>query len=125
MSAASYRVVLRDLEQRRAVLAASLEQTESAIAALTALVGDDDDAEADTPAPAPKARPARPTPASSGSDLRGRILAALAGGPLPVSAVAKAAGIDVSAASYRLRMLANEGHVVREGKTSQTTYRRA
>lgn len=125
MSAASYRVVLRDLEQRRAVLTASLEQTESAIAALTALLDEDDDAEAETPAPAPKARPARPTRASSSTDLMGRVLATLSQGPLSLPEVAEAAGLAKEPARYQLSRLVDAGEVVRVGKTSQTKYQQA
>lgn len=116
----SYAVVLGDLRQRRAALVVSLQQIDTAIATLEPLV-------TSQAPPAPrevKARPARPTPAP-GTDLQGRILAALAKGPLSVSAVADKVGIDGPVARYRLGQLVQTGHVVREGKTSQARYRLA
>lgn len=120
MSASSYRVVLRDLEQRRAVLAASLDQADSAIAALTALLGDqEDEAEATPPA---KVRRARPTPAPPTEGLRARVLAALTSEPMTLAAVAEALGIKPEAARYQLAQLVDAGQAARQGKTSQTRY---
>lgn len=115
----SYAVVLGDLRQRRAALVVSLQQIDTAIATLEPLVA--------SPAPtAPregKARPARPTPAP-GTDLHGRILAALDNGPLSVSQVAAAVGVEGPVARYRLGQLVDQQLLVRVGKTSQAKYRR-
>lgn len=116
----SYAVVLEDLHRRRKALVVSLQQIDTAIATLQPLAT----ADVAPASPAPTVRPTRPTPAPR-TDLHGRILAALEQGPLSVSEVAAAVGVDGPVARYRLGQLVDRKQLVRVGKTSQAKYRRA